>query len=292
MIISLFPEALPLSETTRQALSTYNVPSDGTISRASHAPEVSAANLAMCVDDFTTLAFGNHLQPSRSSSLTHTGTGGEYSRSPATCSTPAFSSHHSEPQIEHSGGGETIGHDHNAAQANATLEVLDSCSLVRERLGRAKSLRDVIKQVRSGEVARYRAQFGPSEDANGKKKKAHEDWSHINVTITRRERIYEQLMTEFNGNEASFYTFFTAPTAISSSRKRKRTTNEDQLRALRPIAEAIPHMQDDIAAEQRALQYQDPQTRQFSLSRWQEQWGNQNKWEVWRALGKETYSRG
>lgn len=118
---------------------------------------------------------------------------------------------------------------HHAAASGLSiasiLGALESCQIAVKSLGRAKNLRDVISQVKSGEVQHFRTMFGPSEDG---KRRAHEDWGSLNTTITRRECIYQQLITEFEGNEEQFFKFFavdpsTAGTSTTLARSKAET---------------------------------------------------------------------
>jgi hypothetical protein len=97
------------------------------------------------------------------------------------------------------------------------------------------------------------------------------------VTATRRERVYEQLVNEFQGDKTKFFAYFT--TSVESG----------VLRPYRRIAEAIPQMQKDIEAEKALPRYMDDEGS-FSASLWELQWSERNRWEIWRDLGKERYS--
>ncbi|THH15724.1 hypothetical protein EUX98_g9420 [Antrodiella citrinella] len=185
----------------------------------------------------------------------------------------------------------------------ATLSVLDSCQpeAVIHSLRKASGLRDVIKQMKNGEVQAYRARYGPSSQGEGGSvTRAHKDWNTLNVTITRRERIYREFLSEFQGNEERFFAFFTCvsdddgPDPTGSVRKRKRKAPDDveQLRPLRLVAEAIPHMNRDVEVEKAHSLYRDPTTADFLPDVWAKQWEGRNKWEIWRELGKEAYGKG
>jgi hypothetical protein len=137
--------------------------------------------------------------------------------------------------------------------------LLRACAEDMAVLKRASDLCAIIAQVESGEVRRIRQRYGPE-----KGRKPHKEWAKIKVTVTRRERVYEQLVKEFGGNKELFFSFFTVV-----------DTDPAVLRPYRKIAEAIPWMQKDIKAKQ------DQSGEQ--------QWAGKNGWEVWRALGKERY---
>ncbi|TCD60124.1 hypothetical protein EIP91_010698 [Steccherinum ochraceum] len=173
-----------------------------------------------------------------------------------------------------------------------TLNAFASCHVDIVSLQAATGpLRDVIRQMKNGEVQACRARYGPPESGS-ERKKATAEWIGLNVTITRRERIYQELVckTGFNGDEERFFKFFTQPDPDASSRKRKRPEASEQLRPLRLVSQAIPHMRADVRREMARSMYLDPDTQSFSESRWQERWQDKNWWEVWRALGKEWYT--
>ena len=111
-------------------------------------------------------------------------------------------------------------------------------------------------------------------------------WANIKVTITRRERLFAELQNEFHGDKDKFFSFFTTANT-STSKKRKVTEPTEKLRPLRLVVEAIPHRDKDLAAEKMQELYQDNGT--FSEDLWVTKWDAQNKWEIWRAIGKEKY---
>jgi hypothetical protein len=76
---------------------------------------------------------------------------------------------------------------------------------------------------------------------------------------------------------------------VTTGRKRKATEPAEKLRPLRLVVEAIPHRDKDLAEEQKKVEYRE--NGEFSYSRWGQRWDGQNKWEIWRAIGKERYSR-
>jgi hypothetical protein len=126
-------------------------------------------------------------------------------------------------------------------------------------------------QVDSGEVRRIRDLYGPQ-----KGRLAFPVWARIKVTITRRERVHEQLSTEFQGDKDRFFNFFTL------------TPGKDALRPYRKIAEAIPQMRKDLKAEMALPAYLD-MAGAFSMALWEQRWAGRNRWEVWRELGQEQY---
>lgn len=142
-----------------------------------------------------------------------------------------------------------------------------------EALDRANGLRAVIEQVEAGDVLRIRDRYGPE-----KGRKASPTWARIKVTITRRERIYEQLSNEFHGNKDKFFQFFTV-----------LAHGAETMRPYRKIAQAIPWMSRDLEDEMAQGLYLDPAGK-FSQGLWEQHWGDRNRWEVWRELGKERYN--
>lgn len=173
-----------------------------------------------------------------------------------------------------------------STQLLTTLLTLNSCKEVIKYLKRAEGLRDVIRQMQSGEVQAIRNQYGPIPG----KRKAHDDWSSVNTAVTRRERIYSQLMTEFGGDEELFFKFFAVDVnenVVGSRKSRKR--KGETLRAMRLVAQAICWMKKDIQEEKKRPEYRYPGTTLFSDARWKSKWKDANSWEVWRALGLERY---
>ena len=138
-------------------------------------------------------------------------------------------------------------------------------------LERAKNLGAVIAQVESGEVARIRERYGPCKD-----RRTDPFWFKIKVTVTRRERVYEQLAKDFKGDKDRFFSFFATG------------DKNNPMRSYRRIAEAIPQMRTDIETEQ-ALPCYLNEDGSFSASLWELRWPGKNCWEIWRELGKEHY---
>jgi hypothetical protein len=168
--------------------------------------------------------------------------------------------------------------------------LLDACSVDIKALQQAGGLDEVIAQVESGDVAEMRRRYGPDERGRG----SRPEWKSLKVTVNKRERIYDQLATEFAGNKEAFFVFFTigedlGPGASRQGKgKRKRAEVERQLRASNKVAEAIPRRDRDLRVERASSTYLDG-SGQFSQSRWDEKWGSHNQWQIWRALGKEHY---
>jgi hypothetical protein len=166
--------------------------------------------------------------------------------------------------------------------------LLEACSYDIKALQQANSLDEVIAQVERGDVAEIRKQYGPQGQCKGGKP----EWKSLKVTVNKRERIYKQLMNEFNGDKDQFFRFFTIGNlegeASRRKGKRKRAEAECQLMASNKVAEAIPHRDKDLDEEMASAAYQDEQGG-FSQDLWDARWRGQNRWEIWRSLGKEKY---
>lgn len=172
--------------------------------------------------------------------------------------------------------------EHNDPSASLDSIVLASGSITIEALKRADSLRDVILQHEQGDVAHIRELYGPQ-----KNRATNPMWGKIKGTITRRERLALELAQEFSGDKEKFFEFFAVPVAPLHGRKRKSAELEERLRPLRLVVQAIPHRDKDLAAEQTLPEYQIDGV--FSNDLWLQKWDGLNKWEVWRAIGKERY---
>jgi hypothetical protein len=168
---------------------------------------------------------------------------------------------------------------------NGQADLLRTCNVDIQALETANGLRDVISQVESGQVRMIRDLYGPKSTKSTTPVTVK--WKNIKGSITKRERIYDQLMTQFNGDKARFFDFFTIRDT-STVRKRKRKAEGGELRAMRKVVEAIPHCMADVTSEMRKPQYLDS-SGQFSGELWAQHWAGKNHWEVWRELGKEQY---
>ncbi|KAK7027192.1 hypothetical protein R3P38DRAFT_2527064 [Favolaschia claudopus] len=172
---------------------------------------------------------------------------------------------------------------HENARHAAAL--LDDLSRDIEGLSRCEGLRDIIQQVESGEVARIRDRYGPSD---GRRGTADPSWSKYKNIVSKRERLYRILSEDFKGDKDRFFSFFTVP---QMPKKRKRMVeDEDRLRSFRKIVEAVPWCEADILVEHQKDQYHGP-NGEFSEARWVEHWGTMNCWEVWREIKKERYEK-
>ncbi|THH15770.1 hypothetical protein EUX98_g9414 [Antrodiella citrinella] len=185
----------------------------------------------------------------------------------------------------------TGGHIRVPSVASALRSCMATDSL--SNLERADAgLRDVIRQMKHGEVQKIREAHGPK-----KGRPADPRWQSVKNTVTRHESIWDQLQSEFGGDEEKFFAFFVIPEeALSARRKRKQMLASEgdlPLRPYRLVAGAVYHMRKDIQEEKRHTRYSGPSaSTSFSLERWQERWGTLNNWEIWRALGKERYGGG
>jgi hypothetical protein len=169
-------------------------------------------------------------------------------------------------------------------------DILDACMLDIKALQQASGLEEVIAQVETAAVAEMHRLYGPCDWNKGGKP----EWKTLKCTVNKREQIYKQLTTEFGGNKETFFEFFTigqdlGPTSSWKAKgKRKRSEKTRQLRSSNKIAEAIPHRDKDLAAEKDCHEYLD-ELGCFSQHQWDMKWEGLNRWEVWRALGKERY---
>jgi hypothetical protein len=153
--------------------------------------------------------------------------------------------------------------------------ILAACEPDIEALTRAEGLREVIAQVKSGQVAAIRMKYGPQ-----KRRATDLMWGRIKGAVTRRERLYALFEKEFGGDEDRFFDFF--------GREWRKGDQQDSLQAFWPVVQAIPHMEMDLAAEKTKSEYQDD-SGNFSEAIWRNRWEGLNKMEIWRAIGKEDY---
>ncbi|KAJ7159816.1 hypothetical protein C8R43DRAFT_345514 [Mycena crocata] len=170
---------------------------------------------------------------------------------------------------------------HQSNQPALDSIILASGGVSVQALEKADGLRDVIQQHESGEVAKIRALYGPQAGRD-----TDLMWGKIKVTITRRERLAAEFETQFNGDKEKFFSFFAKPDPPSKS-KGKSGKQGKRLRPLRRVVEAIPHRERDLLTEQQREEYQKDGT--FAEELWAQKWGGQNRWEIWRAIGKEKY---
>jgi hypothetical protein len=164
-------------------------------------------------------------------------------------------------------------------------DLLRTCGMDIQALNTANGLRNVIEQVESGQVKRIRDLYGPKSGKNTATDTTGVSWNKIKGTITKRERIYDQLVKQFGGDKDRFFDFFTIQ---GTSRKRKNRNGNGELQALRKVADAIPHCMGDVTREKEMAIYLNS-SGQFSNELWAQKWAGKNDWEVWRELGKEQY---
>lgn len=165
--------------------------------------------------------------------------------------------------------------------------LLAACKADIAVLNRATSLRDVIAQVEAGDVARIRQLYGPCTG-----RAAISLWQSIKCTVCRRERLYLQLQDEFCGDKDRFFEFFriqTTPEVNDKSLKRKAKRNApvEHLQPLRKVDEAISRRDKNLAELMVSDEYSDE--GRFCSEKWEAKWLGMNRWEIWRAIGKERY---
>ncbi|KAJ7171863.1 hypothetical protein C8R43DRAFT_874734 [Mycena crocata] len=159
--------------------------------------------------------------------------------------------------------------------------ILASGSLSVQSLKRANGLREVVTQLENGQVAEIRELYGPKKD-----RATNLMWGQIKNTITRRERLGNELQNEFKGNKDKFFAFFTI-TETPKGKRGKSKEAVEKLRSLRLVSQAIPHRDKDLRVEQSSVEYQCNGV--FSEELWTAKWDGKNKWEVWRTIDKERY---
>ncbi|KAG1803882.1 uncharacterized protein HD556DRAFT_1226739 [Suillus plorans] len=165
--------------------------------------------------------------------------------------------------------------------------LLAACKADIAVLNRATSLCDVIAQVEAGDVARIRQLYGPCTG-----RAAISLWQSIKCTVCRRERLYLQLQDEFCGDKDHFFGFFSIQTTPevngkSLKRKAKRNAPVEHLQPLRKVDEAISRRDKNLAELMVSDEYNDE--GRFCSEKWEAKWLGRNRWEIWRAIGKERY---
>nr|GAT45002.1 predicted protein [Mycena chlorophos] len=163
---------------------------------------------------------------------------------------------------------------------SATSAILSVSAKSFSALETAKDLRHVIQLCRSGRVEEVR-----------KDNKETKTYGRAKGRLDRHDRIYAVLTEDFKNDEARFLAFFTKPQQPGTSKSRKRradeVADEPKYIAIRLVAQAIPHCKTDILAERALAKYQ--VNGQFSEEVWEAAWPDMNYWDIWRALGKESY---
>jgi hypothetical protein len=171
-----------------------------------------------------------------------------------------------------------------AASSQSQAKVLDACSLDLKALNMAKNLREVIAQVDSGQVKDIRDRYGPTRGSAG----SSAQWKMVKTVVNKRERIYTQLASEFNGDKDRFFAFFTIPARKRKSLPGKSTVDGVQLRPSNKVAAAIYVRDKDLKEEMKSSDYHDGNGH-FQGDLWETRWQGRNQWEIWRELGKERY---
>ncbi|KAK6995649.1 hypothetical protein R3P38DRAFT_3223598 [Favolaschia claudopus] len=183
----------------------------------------------------------------------------------------------------------TLPDSNSVMSSSSDSAILLSGNLAIEALKKADGLRDVIRQLENGDVARIRDLYGPKRG-----REANPLWNQNNLrgTINRRERVGKELRETFGGDKEKFFEFFTIPDdeqPAPAGKKRKNAKLGERLRPVRLVAEAIPHCERDLNAAKGSPEYQ--HNGEFLEELWERKWVGMNKWEIWRAIGKEDYPR-
>ncbi|KAF7965123.1 hypothetical protein HWV62_45547 [Athelia sp. TMB] len=174
--------------------------------------------------------------------------------------------------------------------SNPISQDADFLSSIQEQirsLRQVTDIREAIQQCKSGLVADLRNNYGPSI-VNGKRTgRSHPLWDSVKNIVSRRERLYAQLKQHFDDDEEKFYGFFTVP---SSECSRSSKNAAPALRSMNCLVNSISKMEDALASERQKASYCTADGN-FSTVLWKSVWDDKNDWEVWRALGKEEYSK-
>nr|GAT49179.1 predicted protein [Mycena chlorophos] len=168
---------------------------------------------------------------------------------------------------------------------------LECLNTTLERLERAEGLLAVLEQLKSGLIHRLRDKYGPPLLENGKSGRgAAPEYrgTDLGALITKRIRLGD-ILAEFGGDEARFLEYCKLP-EVAGSKNKKAAKGGDGYRAFRRIVEALPWCDKDIEKERKSAEYRGDDGG-FSAKQWKAKWGEQNKWEVWRALEKERYKK-
>src|SRR6267154_1436911 len=88
-----------------------------------------------------------------------------------------------------------------AISSRSQAYVLDACGLDLKALNMGKKPREVIAQVESGQVEEIHKWYGPTHGSLG----SSAEWKTVKTVVNKRERIYAQLASEFNGIKTSRY---------------------------------------------------------------------------------------
>ncbi|KAI4522607.1 hypothetical protein K525DRAFT_198431 [Schizophyllum commune Loenen D] len=149
----------------------------------------------------------------------------------------------------------------------------------------ANTLQDAIAQCESGLVARIRAMYGPPD---GKKGTAAEPvtWSRYKTNVTRRERLFQVLKSDFKNDKDRFFSFFSKPAkAVGAGSKRSHAEVDNDSPPLvvcysvSQVLQAIHKCNSDIRSVTKSMGTEERAAR----------WGMKNDFEIWRELGMESY---
>ncbi|KAF7318185.1 hypothetical protein HMN09_00326700 [Mycena chlorophos] len=149
---------------------------------------------------------------------------------------------------------------------------LASLADVKEGLERASGLLDVVEQLESGHVKYVRDTHGPNTKTN---RGAADGWDGLRSMVNKRERLGKILNgpKNFAGDEEKFLAYFKMPAPTGKGKRARGPDEEDGgYRAYRRIVEAWVWCKRHVEKERETIEYQ-----------------GLGRWEVWRALGKETY---
>lgn len=158
-------------------------------------------------------------------------------------------------------------------------------------LSKDVGLQGALDQVESGHVKQIRDLYGP-KDSKKRGSANKEVWNKLKGAVTKRERLYEVFQSDFGGDRDRLLDFFTVP-SDSIKRKKRRSDGEvvSLYRPFRLVVEANFWCEMDIQQEKSKSDYLDLATGRFSNEKWVEKWGHQNRWEIWRKLGLERYTK-
>lgn len=180
---------------------------------------------------------------------------------------------------------------YTAETSSATLCAVDSSiagtsNIELITLPTASTLPEAIAQCESGLVARIRDAYGPPEGKKGTSKNPAV-WAQYRGRITRRERLYSILQSDFRGDKDHFLAFFTKSANSVPRRGAKRThatMEADDMGtrtfyAVNDVVEALPKCRTAIAQATHGLNAAERAIL----------WGERNDFEIWRELGTERY---
>ena len=147
-----------------------------------------------------------------------------------------------------------------ATASSAGAESLQALSASVVGLDKAKDLKEAIEQCKSGLVAKIRAQCSGTSQ-----------WSRVKQNVTRRERVYDALVKDFNGDEKRFYLFFTAT-------EKEKQVPFTFMQVVNYIAACRPKVQEEKGKEKYL------EDGKFSAQKWEAEWEGRNEFEIYRVL--------